>query len=191
MRSDFACDGKRLRVKPICVRLLLVVCLGCLNVRTEATTVGRAGAKTSRPAPETKRLRLLAIRLRPGQDLRKGIEDLVAERNIRAGFVMTAVGSLQTATIRLADQKEPTKFAGKFEIVSLVGTLGPDGVHLHVSIADSEGRTIGGHLVEGCLIYTTAEIVIGDAQGLTFSREQDEHTGSKELRIRRRQQSRK
>jgi predicted DNA-binding protein with PD1-like motif len=71
------------------------------------------------------------------------------------------------------------------KIVSLVGTLGQDGVHLHISIADSTGKTTGGHLVDGCLVYTTAEIVIGDAQGLTFSREQDEQTGYKELRIRR------
>ena len=173
-------------MRPVCAMLLLVACIGWLSGRTEARTVGQAGLKASRSTPESKRLRILAIRLRPGQDLRKGIEDLVKERNIRAGFVMTAVGSLQSATIRLADQKEPTKVAGKFEIVSLVGTLGPDGVHLHVSIADKEGKTIGGHLVEGCLIYTTAEIVIGDARGLTFSREQDEQTGFNELRIRRR-----
>ena len=104
---------------------------------------------------------------------------------MRAGFILTAVGSMQNATIRLADQKEPTTFAGKFEIVSLVGTMGQDGIHLHISIADSDGKTIGGHLVDGCLIYTTAEIVIGEAQGLTFSREQNEQTGFKELKIRR------
>ncbi|HEV7474634.1 MAG TPA: DUF296 domain-containing protein [Pyrinomonadaceae bacterium] len=99
-------------------------------------------------------------------------------------FLFLAKRSLQNATIRLADQKEATTFAGKFEIVSLVGTMGQDGVHLHISIADSNGKTIGGHLVDGCLIYTTAEIVIGEARGLTFSREQDEQTGFKELRIR-------
>ena len=62
--------------------------------------------------------------------------------------------------------------------------MGQDGIHLHISITDSSGKTIGGHLVDGCLIYTTAEIVIGDAKGLTFSREQDEQTGFKELKIR-------
>jgi uncharacterized protein len=133
---------------------------------------------------ETKRMRLLALRLKPGQDLRKQIESFAKEKRIRAGFVITAVGSLNEASIRLADQPSPTNFAGKFEIVSLVGTLGQDGVHLHISISDSSGKTIGGHLVDGCLIYTTAEIVFGDAEGLTFAREKDPETGYRELRIR-------
>jgi predicted DNA-binding protein with PD1-like motif len=47
-----------------------------------------------------------------------------------------------------------------------------------------------GHLVEGCLIYTTAEIVIGEARGLMFSREQAAETGYQELRIRKAPHSR-
>lgn len=137
------------------------------------------------PVPESHRLRILPFRLRPGQDLRQQIELFVKARNVRAGFILTAVGSLRNATIRLADQKDATTFAGKFEIVSLVGTMGQDGVHLHISIADSTGQTIGGHLLEGCLVYTTVEIVVGEASGLTFSREQDAETGYRELRIRR------
>jgi predicted DNA-binding protein with PD1-like motif len=133
---------------------------------------------------ETKQMRVLALRLKPGQDLREQLEAFVREKRIRAGFIMTTVGSLRQASIRLADQPTPTNFAGKFEIVSLVGTLGQDGVHLHLSISDATGKTIGGHLVPGCLIYTTAEIVIGEAQGLSFSRELDADTHYQELRIR-------
>jgi predicted DNA-binding protein with PD1-like motif len=92
---------------------------------------------------------------------------------------------LDGATLRFADQSNTAHFDGKFEIVSLVGTLSPDGVHLHLSLSDSTGKTIGSHLVEGCRIYTTAEIVIGEAQGLDFGREADLGTGYKELTIRR------
>lgn len=134
---------------------------------------------------EGRKLRILTIRLRPGDDLRQRIEQVVKTHHIRAGFILTTVGSLRSANIRLADQNEATAFAGKFEIVSLVGTMGQDGVHLHVSIADNTGKTIGGHLVAGCLIYTTAEIVIGEAEGLVFSRVADQETGYKELRIRK------
>ena len=133
---------------------------------------------------ETKQMRVLALRLKPGQDLREQLEAFVKEKQIRAGFIITTVGSLRQASIRLADQPSPTNFAGKFEIVSLVGTLGGDGVHLHISISDTTGKTIGGHLVPGCLIYTTAEIVIGEAEGLSFSREPDPDTHYQELRIR-------
>ena len=78
---------------------------------------------------------------------------------------------------------EATNFEGKFEIVSLTGTLSPDGPHLHISLSDGEGKTIGGHLVAGCESYTTAEIVIGDALGLKMTREPDAQSGYNELKI--------
>ena len=155
----------------------------------------QTGAQTAAPAEkpsvtvergESDAARVYALRLRPGQDLRKELERFAKERGIRAGYIITTVGSLRKAALRLADKSDSTGFEGKFEIVSLVGTLGQDGVHLHASISDGAGRTIGGHLVEGCEIYTTAEIVIGEATGVEFGRETDKQTGYKELTIRRR-----
>lgn len=140
---------------------------------------------------ESEGMRVYALRLRPGQDLRRELEKFTKERGIKAGFVVTAVGSLQKASLRLADRSDATGFEGKFEIVSLVGTLTQDGVHLHASISDGAGRTVGGHLVEGCLVYTTAEIVIGEASGMEFRRETDKSTGYKELTIRPRGRRRK
>jgi predicted DNA-binding protein with PD1-like motif len=129
-------------------------------------------------------LKTYALRLRPGQDLRIELEKFTRRTNLRAGFILTAVGSLRKASLRLADQKNPTSLEDKFEIVSLVGTLSPDGPHLHLSLSDASGRTIGGHLLEGSIIYTTAEIIIGELKGLRFNREQDAETGYQELRIR-------
>lgn len=136
-------------------------------------------------------MKVFALRLKPGQDLRKEIERFTKERGIKAGFIITTVGSLEKVSLRLADQNNASSFEGKFEIVSLVGTLSQDGVHLHLSLSDSVGRTIGGHLVDGCQIYTTAEIVIGEANGLVFTREADKLTGYKELTIRRYRRTRK
>lgn len=74
----------------------------------------------------------------------------------------------------------------KFEIVSLVGTLQASGeCHLHLSIADKSGKVIGGHMMDGCLVNTTAEVVIGALSGLQFFREFDEATGFKELCVAR------
>jgi len=58
--------------------------------------------------------------------------------------------------IRFANQSVSTVLNDKFEILSLNGTLATSGVHLHISISDKEGKTIGGHLDNGCIIYTTA-----------------------------------
>ncbi len=131
--------------------------------------------------------RLHAARLVPGQDLRVELEKLTALSNIRAGFVLSAVGSLTKIALRLANQKDSHTLDGHFEIVSLTGTLGPDGLHLHMAVSDEKGVTTGGHVVEGCIVFTTVELVIGDAVGLIFHRETDPRTTFKELSIQRAQ----
>lgn len=124
-----------------------------------------------------------ALRLQPGQDLRREIERFAEQHQLQAGFIATCVGSLDRTTLRLANQSEVTAFPGHMEIVSLVGTLSPDGVHLHLSVADKTGATLGGHLVEGCRIYTTAELVIGEAVNLQFHRVIDPQTTYHELTV--------
>jgi predicted DNA-binding protein with PD1-like motif len=123
-----------------------------------------------------------ALRLRPGDDLRDALLAYVAQQGIKAGTVVTCVGSLTVAALRLANQEGPTEYRGHFEIVSLVGTLSATGgSHLHLSVADSTGRTLGGHLLAGCRVYTTAEIVLAVLPQLEFVRETDPTFGYKEL----------
>jgi uncharacterized protein len=128
-------------------------------------------------------MNVFAMRLQPDQDLRVSLQDFVRAQEIQAGFILTTVGSLKVATLRLAGQSSSQTWVGKFEIVSLVGTLSIHGVHLHIAIADHQGNTIGGHLQEGCLIHTTAEIVLGTSAELIFLRTPDAQTGFRELEI--------
>ena len=123
------------------------------------------------------------FRLNPGEDLRKSIEAFVKEKNIIAGWINTCVGSLTDYTIRFANQREGGHGSGHFEIVSLTGTISVNGSHLHISISDSNGKTIGGHLLEGCKIYTTAEIVIGSTTSYEFTRKKDGTTEWEELQV--------
>ena len=67
--------------------------------------------------------------------------------------------------------------------MALSGTVSTHGCHLHLAISDGKGDMKGGHLLEGCTVYTTAEIIIGATTELTFTREIDETTGWKELQI--------
>lgn len=124
-----------------------------------------------------------AVRLAPGADLRVELQAYARARGIQAGAVVTAVGSLSHTVLRLADQKQTTIFDGKREIVSLIGTIGTSGCHLHLSVSDGQGVTVGGHLADGCIVYTTAEIVIADLTDLKFDRAEDSHTGFRELII--------
>ncbi|MBL0232312.1 MAG: DNA-binding protein [Chitinophagaceae bacterium] len=123
------------------------------------------------------------FRLKPGADLKRSIQDYVEKNQIEAGWILTCVGSLTDYNIRFANQEKTDSGKGHFEIVSLVGTLSKNGSHLHLSISDSSGVTMGGHLSDGCLVYTTAEIVIQSSKKFLFTREVDGSTPWKELKV--------
>lgn len=74
------------------------------------------------------------------------------------------------------------ELSDRHEIVSLVGTLN-DGGHLHASLSDKEGKVVGGHVMGNMIVFTTAEIVIGECSGLAFKRAMDASTGFLELEI--------
>jgi len=124
-----------------------------------------------------------AFRLKPGEDLKQGIQKIVADQEIKAGWISTCVGSLTDYAIRFANQPNAHSGSSHFEIVSLTGTVSTNGCHLHLSISDGSGKTIGGHLMDGCKIYTTAEIVILSNEQLEFKREKDGTTPWEELII--------
>lgn len=127
-------------------------------------------------------LRGYALRLRPGEDLRQQLLAFVAAHRLAGVAVLTWVGSLTDVSLRLANQEGATHYHGPFEIMSLVGTLSASGgSHLHLAVADGTGRTLGGHLLDGCRIYTTAEIVLGALPALQFARETDPVFEYKEL----------
>lgn len=176
---------------------LLAACLcatafQCAFAQTNQAQPREQSAPPQSPWEEasTDRTRAYVLRLKPGQDLRLELERFAKANNIQAGFIITCVGSLRKAALRLADKSEATSFDGKYEIVSLVGTLSPDGPHLHIAISDGTGKTVGGHLVAGCEIYTTAELVIGEATGLKMRRKPDAHTGYDELQVSRKTRKR-
>ncbi len=128
-------------------------------------------------------MKVFALRLKSDRDLRQSLKEFALSNNIQAGFILSAIGSLKQAAIRFADQAESERLQERFEILSLNGTLSINGIHLHILVADSTGTVIGGHLNDGNIIYTTAEIVIGESEDLVFLRTPDQQTGFLELEI--------
>ena len=124
--------------------------------------------------------RRVALRLAPGADLRAGIEAAFAAEGAGSGHVAACVGSLSAAAIRPAGRDGALTLAGDMEIVALSGTLTPDGPHLHLAVADAEGRVTGGHLLPGCVVRTTAEMVLALAP-VRLTRRHDPLTGCAEL----------
>jgi predicted DNA-binding protein with PD1-like motif len=132
-------------------------------------------------------MKTYTFRLKPGQDLFDSILAFIADRKIEAGCVLSSVGSLTHATLRLANREHFNKYEGHFEIVSMTGTAAVSGSHIHISISDGDGVTIGGHLVSGCKIYTTAEIVLAVFDDVVYSRELlEDDSGYEELVVRER-----
>ena len=131
----------------------------------------------------TKSNRKIAYRLTRGQDLKLFLLNLNANCfNIKAGVILSAVGSLEKAVIRTASGKIK-KINKSLEIVSITGTLSQDGNHIHISVADKRGKVYGGHLWEGCIIDTTCELILQVIDDMEFHREYDPNTGYDELVI--------
>lgn len=132
-------------------------------------------------------MKIIVERLKPKSDLKEEIQRIASERRVTAGCILNGTGSLSQAKFR-TDSKNGeviTKSFRKLEIVSLTGTIGELGQHIHVHIsgADRQARVFGGHLLPGCIVHTTAELMMLAFDDYRFLAEYDPATGFKELFI--------
>lgn len=126
-------------------------------------------------------IRSHVLRLTPGMDVRSALHEWCGKMKVRAACVAGAVGSLSHAVVRMADAAEGTAIAGPLEVLSLQGLLAENGTHLHVMVSDALGQCAGGHLLEGCTVRTTLELVLLELHGVRMLREPDPATGYLEL----------
>lgn len=124
-------------------------------------------------------MNIQVIRLEKGADLKVEIGKL----RIESGCIVSAVGCLSHLRIRLAEGKEYFEKEINVELVSLSGTISSDGLHLHILTIDKEFNCYGGHLLEGCVVDTTMEIVVMSFDSIKFKRLYDKNTGYNELVI--------
>jgi predicted DNA-binding protein with PD1-like motif len=128
--------------------------------------------------------RTLPLRLEPDADLRAALERVLEREGCEAAFVTAGIGSLGRARIRYAGSAAPATLEGDFEILTLAGSLARDGAHLHIAVADASGRVMGGHVAHGCVVRTTAEILVVLLPDWSFARVPDTLTGYDELVVR-------
>ncbi len=130
----------------------------------------------------TSKRKSIVERLKPGDELQSALKRIASAHRLKAGVILSAVGSLSSASLRFAGANEGTTIEGPLEVVSVTGTISDSSMHVHLSVSDSTGKTVGGHLMPGCKVFTTIELVILDlSDEWTFERKTDEATTYLEL----------
>jgi uncharacterized protein len=105
-------------------------------------------------------MRAVPLHLEAGSDVRRSLEQLALDHNA-GGFVLSVVGNLSQAAFACPGKSAPTVLAGELEIITLQGTISPDGVHLHLSFSDASCQMWGGHLEHGTLVLRGADLLVG------------------------------
>lgn len=133
--------------------------------------------------PHSSDARFYALRLLPGQEVFSQLHAFVQQHQLKAAWIAGCTGSLTDVALRYAGQDDTTLFSGTWEVISLNGTLELTGEHLHLSVSDAQGAMRGGHMMPGCTVRTTLELVLGELSELAFNRQPCAISGYDELVI--------
>lgn len=113
------------------------------------------------PYPYSSSARFYALRLLPGQEVLSQLRAFAQQQQLHAAWIAGCTGSLTDVALRYAGQENTALLSGKFEVIALNGTLEQSGEHLHLCVSDPHGTMLGGHMMPGCTVRTTLELVIG------------------------------
>jgi predicted DNA-binding protein with PD1-like motif len=143
--------------------------------------------------------RVIVARVKPGSDLLRSLQKVAAEEGVTSGIILSGVGLLKQARLRNCKslpKKYPITDANRtflsfekpLEILSISGnvTLAERElvVHAHLTLYSVEGEeitVIGGHLIEGCVVFGFSEFVIMELEGIEMAKRFDEETQSLQL----------
>jgi hypothetical protein len=128
---------------------------------------------------ESKIKRTIFARFFENEDLLETIASTAKQNNINAGFFFL-IGTLKKAVLGYYKEGKyvPIEKAGPLEIVSCMGNISVKEetelvVHGHIVVSDSEGNAFGGHVLPGCLVDATAELVLVEVESGALRREFD------------------
>jgi predicted DNA-binding protein with PD1-like motif len=132
--------------------------------------------------------RIVIARLEPGDDILHSIEKIASDNRIQAGQ-LSMIGAVKGVHLGYFDREQKAykdfTVSEDLEIVSGIGNITRYNhdyvIHAHLVAADETGRCYGGHLLEGCLVSVTIEVVIIEIPEV--NRATDELTGLKLLDI--------
>ena len=133
--------------------------------------------------------RLFFSRLRADDDVVESIKKNADENGVKAGIIML-IGALKYAVLGCYKGGEyvTTRLDGPLEVASCIGNVAVDEkgetiVHAHIVVSNEKGEAYGGHLMKGCRVGPTAELVVIEAAGIHLLRTFDEKTKLKLLKL--------
>lgn len=124
------------------------------------------------------------VRLEPDTDMLAGLNDAAKDLGFDAGTVQV-VGAVKNLVVAYFDQqtKEYLPFHRYDEGMEIMGGVGNISlkddapfVHIHVTGADRQGNAVGGHLMDGSVVYMI-EAYFRSFDGPAPVRELDEEVG--------------
>ncbi len=132
---------------------------------------------------EYKRGRTFMGRIPYGEDVLDSLTGFVREKGIKKGRLQM-IGAVQRAVVGFYDSRSgkyvDIVYDKSMEVLSLTGNIsvkdGEPFVHAHVTLGDEQGRSFGGHLMGGTVVFA-AEFIIEEFQGEDLERKHDQTTG--------------
>lgn len=130
---------------------------------------------------EAKAGKMIFARLFEDEDLLEAIAQTAEKSGIKAGFFVL-IGTLKKAKMGFFHQGryQPINMAELLEIVSCIGNIslkeGKLHVHAHIAVSNIKGEVFGGHVLPGCTIAATGELILVEAVDVNLVRELDEKT---------------
>ena len=124
------------------------------------------------------------LRLKPNQDIKQELLKFVLDRNTKVASIVSALGSVSSMQVRIADGKSVVCDTQNREVLSLSGTLINGKIHAHIGAISTKMDVFGGHLMDGCIVHTTMEITVLDlSDDVNAERTYDSETGYDELNV--------
>lgn len=130
---------------------------------------------------------VIALRLDYDDDVLECVEAVAREADIRAGAVVSGIGTLKKARLHWITRTdfpsvdEFRDFEGPYEIASISGIIANHKPHLHTCISDLKG-TYAGHVEPGCKVMYLAELVIVKFANMSLERLPHPETGVSQLK---------
>ncbi len=133
---------------------------------------------------ESRTSRVVIARMKPEEDVLITAKKIADDYNIRSGS-LKMIGAVSSITLGYfhVEEKVYKQFTvdEDLEVISCIGNIArtEDGevvVHAHMVVADVNGKCYGGHLLEGCIVSVTIELIIQEIVD-TLTRKKDPEFG--------------